>query len=385
MNGEQLKRAREIRGLTQAELADDREINVTQAAIARIEQNLLTPSDELAKRIARKLAFPVEFFYETAEFDFPLGSMLFRCLKGLKSKDRSQIIQTAWVGYRLYSFMAKRLRINPSSFPRVSAHDPIEATQILRSALGIEPDKPIRRFINKLERAGVVVIAIPLEIHGHDGFSLWIHDRPVMVLSSGKPGDRQRRTAGHEAVHLAAHYAVTGDLDEMEKEADQLTNELLVPESVIRDEIPRPVTLSGLAELKPRWGVSIQSLVERSYELGVISANQRKYLWKQISTNKWNKNEPHPIEPEKPKALQKMAELLYEMDGVVNYRKLASDANLPFDLVRDIFKSYEGFRNEGTPSGNVLKFGGRYEPANAQSPDASAIPDPTRIKSFPRS
>lgn len=385
MNGEQLKRAREVRGLTQAELADDTDINVTQAAIARIEQNLLTPSDELAQRLARKLAFPIEFFYETAEFDFPLGSMLFRCLKGLKSKDRSQIIQTAWVGYKLYSFMAKRLRITPTSFPRISTLDPVEATQILRSALGIESDKPIRHLINKLERAGVVVIAIPLEIHGHDGFSLWLNDKPIIVLSSGKPGDRQRRTAGHEAVHLAAHYAVTGDLDAMEKEADQLTNELLVPEHVIRGEIRRPVTLSGLAELKPRWGVSIASLVERSYELGVITANQRKYLWKQISTNRWNKNEPYPIEPEKPKALQKMAELLYGTDGVVSYRKLASDAKLPFDLVRDIFKSYEGFKPENAPAANVLEFGVRREPKSTQTSDSRIISDPTRIKSFPNS
>jgi Zn-dependent peptidase ImmA (M78 family)/transcriptional regulator with XRE-family HTH domain len=355
MNGEQLKRAREIRGLTQAELADDPEINVTQAAIARMEQNLFTPSDELAHRLAHKLAFPFEFFYETADFDFPLGSLLFRCLKGLKSKDRSQIVQTAWVGYKLYDFMAKRLRIKPSSFPRISSNDPIETTQILRSALGIEAEAPIRHLVNKLERSGVVIISIPLEIHGHDGFSLWIHDRPVMVLSGSKPGDRQRRTAAHEAIHLAAHYAVTGNLDEMEDEADALTNELLLPENIIRNEIVGPVTLSGLTELKPRWGVSIQSLVERSHELGIITANQRKYLWKQISINKWRWNEPAPIEPEKPKALQKMAELLYGTEKRIDYRKLASDANLPFDLVREILRSYEGFRYENV-SAEVIQF-----------------------------
>jgi Zn-dependent peptidase ImmA (M78 family)/transcriptional regulator with XRE-family HTH domain len=354
MNGEQLKRAREIRGLTQAELASDPDIDVTQAAIARIEQNLLTPSDELVQRLARKLNFPVQFFHESSEFEFPLGSLLFRCLKGLKSKDRTQIVQTAWAGFKLFNFLARRLRMAPSSFPRISTTDPVEATQVLRSALGIEPDKPIRNFINKLEKAGVVVISIPLEIHGHDGFSLWIQDRPVIVLTSGKPGDRQRRTAGHESIHLSSHYAVSGDLDAMEKEADELTSELFLPEHVIREEIKLPVTLSSLAELKPRWGVSIASLVERSFRLGIITANQRKYLWKQISINKWNKNEPFPIEPEKPRALQKMTEMLYtESNGDVNYRKLANDANLPFDLVRGILSSYSGFSYNEAPASVV--------------------------------
>lgn len=380
MNGEQLKRAREIRGYTQTDLANDPDIDVSQAAIARIEQNLLEPSDDLIDRLARKLDFPVGFFHEPNSFDFPQGSFLFRCLKALRSKKRTQITQTAWAGFKMYDSMAKRLNVKPSTFPRLTDHGIFSTTQILRSALGIESDKPIRNLVNLLERAGVVIIAIPLDIHEHDGFSVWIKDRPVIVLSAGKPGDRQRRTLTHESIHLAIHHTVAGDLDQIEKQANEYTNEMLGPGDVMYNEIQIPVTLSSLAELKPRWGVSIQSLIERSYELNIITPNQRTYLWKQVSMNGWRREEPYPIKNERPRALQYMAELLYGETGRVNYDDLASDVNLPIDLVRGILSAYEGYKFED--AGNVVDISMRFA-VDDFPPVECIIPDPTKVTKFP--
>lgn len=369
MNGELLKKAREIEGKTQQELAEEVIPKLTQAAIAKIEQNLLEPSKETAEKIALALRFPVEFFYEKSYVDFPQGSLLFRCLKGLRSKDRSRIVQTAWAGFKIYDTMAKKLKMKPSRFPRIANKDMLSAPSILRNSLGIESEKPIKNLINKLENIGVVVITIPLEIHEHDGFSVWIEDRPVIVLSSGKSGDRQKRTATHEMIHLTGHYSFDGsNLDEIEDEADELTNEFLLPEETIRQEIKPPVTLSDLADLKERWGVSIQSLVERSFELNVITANQRKYLWKQINNEKWRKEEPKYIEPEQPRALQKMAEHLYSKNGKVDYGQLAKDSNLPRRMVHSILAAYKGYTGEMEENNtNVLTFPSKQSDTNERT------------------
>lgn len=356
MNGEQLKRAREIRGLTQAELADE---IVSQAAIARIEQNLFAPSKELVSTIASRLNFPIEYFYDRSDFDFPQGTLLFRCLKGIKSKDKSQIIQIARAGFKLYDFMAKRLKVGTVSFPKIAQQDADASPEILRSCLGIEPEKPIRNLINKLELIGVVVISVPVDIHEHDGFSLWIDNRPVIVLSRGKSEDRQKRTVTHEAMHLANHYSFSAGLEEMEKDADSFTNEFLMPANSMRDELVGPITLSRLAELKQRWGVSIQSLTGRCFELGIITANQKKYLWQQINRNGWRTREPFFKEPEKPRALQKMAELLYAENGRVDYFRIAREIHLPIDLVRTIFAGYEGYSEES--SNNVIEIASRFK------------------------
>lgn len=358
MNGELLKKAREIEGLTQQELAETVEPKLTQAAIARIEQNLLEPSKETAEKIALALRFPLDFFYEKSYTDFPQGSLLFRCLKGIKSKDKAQVMQTAWAGFKIYNTLAQKLKMKPSRFPRIADKDILSAPAILRNSLGIEPDKPIRNLINKLENLGVVVIAIPLEIHEHDGFSVWIEDRPVIVLSSGKSGDRQKRTVAHEMVHLVAHYSFNGNnLDEIEDEADKLASEFLLPEDAARQEIKPPVTLSDLADLKERWGLSIQSFVERSFELEIITANQRKYLWKQINNEKWRTEEPKYIESEQPRALQKMTEYLYSKNGKVDYVQLAKDSNLPRRLVHRILAGYKGYTGEQSENNtNILAF-----------------------------
>jgi Zn-dependent peptidase ImmA (M78 family)/DNA-binding XRE family transcriptional regulator len=356
MNGELVKKAREIQGLTQIELVEVmKPYEITQAAIARIEQNLLEPSEETAKAISMALKFPPEFFYQRSYIDFPSGSTLFRCLKGLRSKDRAQIVQTASIGFQLYSTMAQKLKMKPSRFPKISHKDTYSAPLILRNVLGIEADKPIKQIIKKLENIGVVVISIPLEIHEHDGFSVWIEDRPVIVISRGKSGDRQRRTVVHEMFHLACHYSFVGNnLDEIENEADKLTSEFLLPEEVIRQEIVSPVTLSDLADLKSRWGISIQSLIERAYELEIITTNQRKYLYKQIGEKKWNKVEPRYIEPEQPRAIQMMAEHLYTKNGKVIYSELAKDTKLPRELIHDILSAYKGYTGEPENQLNVI-------------------------------
>jgi len=345
MNGDRLKRAREIKGWTQLEMAEA--VNVTQAAIARIEQNLLEPSEQLVQQIALATGFPVAFFFQETSVDFPLGSLLFRQHMTLKSRERDQILQTAWVSYVIYDHMARRLKLMPLRLPRVENEDIQTAALLTRNALGIEPGVPVKNLVHKLEKAGVAVLAIPLEIHGHDAFSLWADNRrAVIVLSSGKPGDRQRHTAAHEAAHLVLHHALYGSRDEAEKDAEVFASEFLMPEEIMREEIVKPVTLSSLAELKPRWGVSIGSLIERAFQLKVISVDQRKYLWKQMGLRGWRTQEPANlnIEPEKPRALRKMAELLYEnKDGSINYQKLARDTSMPASLVAQVLDVHASY------------------------------------------
>lgn len=337
MNGDRLKRAREIKGWTQQDLADA--VGVTQAAIARIEQNLLTPSEQLEQQIALATGFPVAFFQQDNGVDFPLGSLLFRQHMCLKSRERDQILQTAWATYVLYDFMAQKLRLMPLRLPRFQDEDVRTAALLTRNALGIEPDVPVRNLVNRLEKAGVVVLTIPLDIYGHDAFSLWSDRRAVIVLSHGKPGDRQRFTTAHEIGHLVQHYVLWGSHAEVETEANDFAQEFLLPEDAMREVITKPITLSSLAELKPRWGVSVKFLIERAFKLNMISVDQRKYLHKQVNLQ-WHGAEPSnlAIEPERPRALRKMAEVLYsnKKGGSINYQKLARDTAMPVSLIAEI-------------------------------------------------
>ena len=56
--------------------------------------------------------------------------------------------------------------------------------------------------------------------------------------------------------------------------------------------------LKHYERLKDKWKVSMQAMVVRSRQIGVLSANQYQYLLRKIAANGWKKHEPgdYPFE-----------------------------------------------------------------------------------------
>ena len=75
-NGERLKIAREIHGLTQAALAET--TGLDQPFISLAEQTAKIPSDAVLETLSLATGFPKAFFELGKAPDFPLGSLLFR-------------------------------------------------------------------------------------------------------------------------------------------------------------------------------------------------------------------------------------------------------------------------------------------------------------------
>jgi Zn-dependent peptidase ImmA (M78 family)/DNA-binding XRE family transcriptional regulator len=333
MMGDQIKHAREFNGLTQTMLAE--QVGVQQYIIAYIERNARVPSDELLGKISEVTGFPVTFFEESPESEFPLGSLLYRKFNYLSSQDRTRSYRLAWQSYYLHARLSKRLRTIPLRIPKNIEEDPITAARLVRSAIGCDPESPLKNLINKIERQGIIVLMLTEEIEGLDAFSTWVDGtRPVIMLSPGRPGDRQRLSTAHELGHLVLHQSFRGGFEGLEREANQFAAELLLPDEAMRREMIPPITLSILAELKRRWGTSIQALTYRARELGIITLRQEKYLWTQISKRWGKKQEPDAlyIPPEKPRALRKMAEILY--GEPIHYNKLATETHSPVFWVK---------------------------------------------------
>ena len=152
-----------------------------------------------------------------------------------------------------------------------------------------------------LERHGVIVLASPVRAMLHDAYSLWAginRERAVIIAAAGLPGDRLRFSVAHELRHLTC--TARGTRSEIEREADLFAAELLMPEEAMKNEIVPPVTLAGLAALKLKWGVAIQALVRRAFDLSIVSDRQYRYLMQQIGAHGWRKKEPIEVPSEKP-------------------------------------------------------------------------------------
>jgi Zn-dependent peptidase ImmA (M78 family)/transcriptional regulator with XRE-family HTH domain len=370
IHGDRVRQAREFRGLTQTELAE--RVDVRQPTIALIESGLRQPSDGVLSLIALQTGFPPAYFRQGPPPQFPLGSLLFRAQVSTSARQRTQAQRWGEIVYELITTMESRVvTTNPLRLPRLDAGTPPEeGAQLTRAAFGLAPDRPVPHLTNRIERSGVVVLALPTALPKRDAFSVWTDTMPVtplIAIASGVPGDRVRFSVAHELGHLVLHSSLKGGVAVVEKEADRFAAEFLMPEAGIRDDLAEPVTLSSLAELKPRWGVAIQALAVRAKDLGVITDGQASYLFRQISARGWRKREPIELVPEKPRALRKMAEILYGIP--IDIRRLAADAALPPTLVGEILDAHASLADqprrqpEEIEPSNLVNFRLRGEPA----------------------
>lgn len=343
-SGKRIRQARELRALTQIELA--KRIGVTQAAIAYIEKGFKQPSPELIAQIAAQTRFPLAFFSVDPPIEFPADSLQFRSHASLTKREISAARRYAEITYELIELLALQLTQIPLTLPKCP-REPDTAARQVRATLRLPPDEPIPNLIHVVERSGVLVLALPESSIDLDAFSLWIGPNstiPIIIISKDKPGDRLRYSVAHDLGHLAMVHPNMFRAEE-EREAGRFAAELLLPEKAMRREILPPVTLSSIAVLKPRWGVSVQALIRRAYELNIVTERQYRYLFEQISSKGWRKREPSNLDipQEKPRALRQMAELVYGKP--IKQDQLSADMRLDVAFVRELLNCYA----EGSP------------------------------------
>ncbi len=375
INGNRVKQAREFCGMTQTELAE--QIGSAQSTIAHIEGGRYQPNDVVVEAIARATQFPTSFFSQGDPPEFPYGSLLFRARAAATTGEKLEAYQYGRIMFDIAEQLARRMKKIPVHLPQLTDDpndpeypaSPESAARITRTALGLSPDTPIPHLVYALEKSGVVILATPVALEGRDAFSLWAGSgakKPVIVASTGVPGDRQRYSVAHEAGHLVLHGGPRGTVREMEKEANRFAAELLMPESTMRLEITAPVTLTSIAALKPRWKVSIAALIRRAYQLEIITERQYTSLFQQLTAHGWRTREPSHLDvaAERPRVLRRMVEMVYGKP--VNYQKLMGEMHLRPLLIRQIVEAH-------AEAGEGL-----------HKDDSGSVPIPDNVRMHPR-
>lgn len=348
INGDRLKFAREFRGLTQAELAQ--RVGVSQATIALIEGGRSQAPPEIVEAIAFQTGLPPSFFRKLERTDFPLGSLLFRRRASMTAAEEKRVHRAGQMVFEVAKDLRRHVIPVPVRLPQ-QVTDPATAARATRSALGLSPDGPVRNLVRALESAGVLILALPSPMESGDAFSAWVGDDgeiPVIAISGAATGDRLRLSIAHETGHLVLCHALRDDRAALEREAYAFGAELLLPESAMREEMVPPITLTGIADMKRRWGVSMQALIRRAYDLEVISKRQYTYLFQQLSARGWRMREPEALDVpiEKPRAVRQMAEMVYGKP--IDYQRLAQDVSLPASLARQIIEAHADHQERAT-------------------------------------
>lgn len=313
---------------------------MAQPTISEYEAGIKQPSDQTLASIALQTGFPPSFFRKPTVVNFSRGSLLFRAARKMTATEKDSAHQYGRTVYEIADDMAQQLKLPEVRVPRLRV-GPITAAQMTRAAFSLSPDTPIPNLVHLVERAGVLVLLLPIDIEDGDAYSTWVgtdYDKPTIVLSGNAPAHRQRLSVAHELAHLILH--PDGTKAQMEVEAWTFGRELLIPRDVMKRKLQPPVTLTKLAAMKTEWGMSMNALLLYADRLRIVTKRQYHALHEQLRSRGWNTNEPPNLETplEKPRAVRKMAELMYGKP--IDYARLAADASISIPFARQVIEVY---------------------------------------------
>ena len=118
MSGERFRQARELRGLTQAGLAE--KIGINQSTIAGVESGIAEASEALLRTFSFQTGFPISHFRQDDPPDFTFGSLLFRARVSMPAQERRIAYRYGQLAFELAEKLSKRLQTPRLNLPRLA-------------------------------------------------------------------------------------------------------------------------------------------------------------------------------------------------------------------------------------------------------------------------
>lgn len=294
--GARLRLARILSGFTLAELGE--QVSVTRQYMQRLEADPTTlPTEDLVAAFAEILHVERSFFFEPLRGELQEEICHFRKLKTTPLHVRKRALAYGTIFNAIVSYLDAKFELPSLNIPTANAttrSDLERVTEKCRRLWGLGLDAPIHNMVRTLERAGAVVTTFEGVSVSIDAFS-YVHSRPIVVRNTAKVSNsRARFDMAHELGHLVLHQGMEADTPYLEDQANQFASAFLLPRTAFLREFPRSnrIDWSELLNMKTRWGVSIQAIIRRAYELGLIGAVQYRNAHVYISRNGWKTSEP---------------------------------------------------------------------------------------------
>ena len=316
--------ARESRGFSQLELAE--KLSLSPSNLSRMEQDFIEVGENHLKSISAILNYPEDFFYQEGETLPPALALRKRNVVAQK------IILPIEAQVNIYRLNVEKLlkaigqpEINLPVLDIEKLGSPAEAARKLRKLWKIEKGA-INNLTQVLEDNGLFLINFDFNTERVDGMSILADGKfPIVFSNKRSLGDRQRFTLAYELGHLVMHLQTNPSFTrDISHEANEFAAEFLMPEKDIKGDFKDGVNLNVLADLKRKWKLSMQALLYRANDIGVITDNQKRYLINQFNSMNIRRREPAEldIQRENPMKLRDMI-TNYKNKQKLNVKQLA--------------------------------------------------------------
>lgn len=327
--GGKLSNLRELNGFSRKDLAN--QLGITEQAIWQYENDSILPRIEVINQLRDFFNVETKYFFST---DY-LANKVSEERIAYRAEDRESRKKTklelTFLNYLdFYIDYFETGLIIPSSTIHMLRMDCIQLVnnsqlgkreliqkiaEMARTKLALTDNQ---HLMYVLENSGIYIIEKNLG-HSIDAYSTMTTDgRPFIILGTEKKSAVRRNfDLAHELGHLLMHNNIdmevltAAELREIEKEAHLFASIFLLPEKEFVNDyqaLTRKSNPDYYLDLKKKYLVSIAALEMRAYELGLLTYQENRYFWGQLSKKKYKLFEPLddelvPVKPGKIRSL----------------------------------------------------------------------------------
>lgn len=358
-----MREARDVRGISAVALSEI--ASVSPQAISQYENGRTSPSPEVLGRIAATVNLPVAFFTRPMR-DRSSGTVFYRSMSSATKGSRARAERRlAWLR-DIDEYLSDYVAFPEVNFPDLDLPvDPLllsdaeidEAADNVRSYWGMR-NGPIANMVALLENQGTIVARDRLNAEALDGLSeVAANDRPFVLIGIDKGSAvRWRFDAAHELGHMLLHRHLQPETllrpeqyKRIEQQAHRFAAAFLLPTAEFGDDF-FAANLDALVALKPKWKVSIATMIMTAQRARFINEDSARRLWINYSRHGWRKHEPYDdsMEAEQPRLLRRAVELTVS-SGTQSADDITSALALPASDVEMLCNLETGYLGNFAP------------------------------------
>ncbi len=338
---QRLKAARAKAGLSQQALAE--QLGITKQAVSKYENGQMLPDSPILIRLSEIFNLKPDYFFRPLTVS--LEQVEFRKRSSLRGKKLAALKADVADRLERYLELEELMNIqtgfeNPIAGKLISSGEEVEEAAIELLDYWELGFNPLPNIFEMLEGKGIKLIEVEAD-PDFDGLSTTVQGNvPVIVVNRHFDNVRKRFTALHELGRLVLSFAPGLTEKQKERLCHRFAGSMMMPRSVLLHELGEKrgrLSINELIEIKEYSGISVQAIVYRAFELGVISKSTFRRFFEFVNAEPDRKLEKGWGVYEGKEHSGRFEQLLYKgvAEELISIAKAAALANVSISEFRD--------------------------------------------------